>query len=236
MERKPIRVEPLKRKRRPEAVIQDKIINYLRQREWFVKPTHGNQYQSGFPDLFAAKRRYGQRWIEVKNPSSYRFTDAQMETFPKMSASDVGIWILTAGDTIEYRKLFGSPNWFTYLPIWKGMRTSEIREYQRPKRPRGGPEMAIQTEIVETLEKDGWLVRETFGSMYQTGFPDVYACKRGEGQRWIEVKNPTGYCFTPAQMETFPKLTAEGVGIWILTSAKQIERLGDKPNWMTYVK
>lgn len=228
----------MKTRRRPEDIIQEAIVRFLVAREWFVRPTHGNQYQSGFPDLFAAKRRYGQRWIEVKNPESYKFTPAQLETFPKMSAADVGIWILTAGDQREYDKLFNRPNWFTYLSIWGNMRAGrgKQKEYKLPKRPGGGPEMDIQTEIVEKLEKDGWLVRETYGCMYQTGFPDVYACKKGEGQRWIEVKNPKSYRFTPAQMETFPRLTAEGVGIWILTSASQLSRLGESPNWMSYVK
>lgn len=233
--RKPIKVEALKKTRRPEEIIQDAIIRYLLAREWFVRATHGNQYQSGFPDLFAAKRRYGQRWIEVKNPESYKFTPAQLETFPKMSGADVGIWILTAGDDREYKKLFNRPNWFTYLPVWGNMRVSKIKEYTPPKRPRGGPEMDIQTEIVNELTNDGWLVRETYGCMYQTGFPDVYACKKGHGQRWIEIKNPKSYRFTPAQMETFPRLTAEGVGIWILTSASQLDQLDGKPNWMTYV-
>jgi len=101
----------------PEAVIQDAIIKFLRERGWFVNPTHGNMYMRGFPDLYACKRRYGPRWIEVKNPEAYSFTPAQIEMFPRFSAEGVGIWILTAATQREYDKLFKPPNWWTYLKI-----------------------------------------------------------------------------------------------------------------------
>lgn len=80
-----------------------------------MKSTHGNIYSWGFPDLYAAHLRYGPRWIEVKNPKRYQFTAAQMDTFPKMTEHGVGIWILTGATEDEYRKLFGPPNWESYL-------------------------------------------------------------------------------------------------------------------------
>ena len=108
-----------KKKKGPEAIIQEAIIGFLRAREWFVKETHGNMYQMGFPDLYAAHYRYGARWIEVKNPDSYKFTTAQLEDFPKFTAAKVGIWILVAATESEYEKLFKAANWHHYLPEWK---------------------------------------------------------------------------------------------------------------------
>lgn len=101
----------------PEAKIQDAIIKELRYREWLVKETHGTMFQSGFPDLFAAHTLYGQRWIEVKNPVSYKFTPAQLEWFPKFAAAHVGIWILTSAEPHELAKLMGPPNWHTFLKL-----------------------------------------------------------------------------------------------------------------------
>lgn len=93
----------------------------LRYREWFVKPTHGNMYSSGFPDLYCSHKRYGIRWIEVKLPDmkGSRFTAAQYETFPAMAAAGSGIWILTGDSEAEYGKLFKSCNWHVYMYMGK---------------------------------------------------------------------------------------------------------------------
>jgi hypothetical protein len=108
-----------RKKGRPEAKIQDAIIKKLRYLEWLVKPTHGNAYQSGFPDLFAAHVKYGQRWIEVKNAAAYSFTPAQIEWFPQFSAAQCGIWILVSDSDEEIKKLMAPPNWHTYMKgIW----------------------------------------------------------------------------------------------------------------------
>lgn len=108
-----------KSKKGPEAKIQADIIAYLRNLGWFVKATHGGMFQSGFPDLFACHSRYGQRWIEVKNPKSYKFTAAQLEDFPKICANGSGVWIMVAATDKEYAKLFKSYNWYHYLDIYK---------------------------------------------------------------------------------------------------------------------
>jgi len=65
----------------------------------------------------------------------------------------------------------------------------------------------------------------THGNLYQRGFPDLYATHFKFGPRWIEVKLPNmkGSRFTPAQMESFPKLRANGTRIWILTAATESE-------------
>ena len=104
-----------KPKKGPEAKIQEAIIKKLTLLGWFVKSTHGNMYQSGFPDLFCCHSRYGQRWVEVKNPSNYKFTPAQVENFPKFSANGSPIWILVSDSDSEIDKLFGPENWYQYL-------------------------------------------------------------------------------------------------------------------------
>lgn len=98
-------------KRGPEAIIQRDIVAFLRARNWHVMETHGNLYQAGFPDLYAFCSRYRQRWIEVKNPLSYKFQQSQLDNFPKMG----DVWILVAATEFEYNKLFKPPNWTTYL-------------------------------------------------------------------------------------------------------------------------
>lgn len=103
------------RKNGPEAQIQQELIKFLRYREWYVMETHGNMYQKGFPDLYTTHRKYGIRWVEVKQPTGYSFTQAQMETFPLLSANGTGIWILSAATEMEYQKLWAPPNWHIYL-------------------------------------------------------------------------------------------------------------------------
>lgn len=99
----------------PEAKIQEEIIRYLRERKWHVMPTHGNMYQHGFPDLYIAQRRYGSRWVEIKNPKSFKFTPAQWEHFLLLIAAGIGIWIMTAATDEEYAKLFQKPNLWIYM-------------------------------------------------------------------------------------------------------------------------
>lgn len=106
---------PIRSKKGPEAIIQADIIKFLLERGWFVKNIHGNMYQSGLPDLFAAKKRYGSRWIEVKNPTSFKFTPAQWEDFPRMVVEGVRIWIMVAATQAEYDKLFEEPNLWKYM-------------------------------------------------------------------------------------------------------------------------
>ncbi len=99
----------------PEAKIQAAIVRRLTLEGWYVMVTHGNMFQSGFPDLYATHSRYGPRWIEVKNPLSFKFTPAQMECFPKLSANGTRIWILVSDSDEEYAKLFQEANWYMYL-------------------------------------------------------------------------------------------------------------------------
>lgn len=103
----------------PEEKILQAITEFLKLRDWFVKRTHGNMYQSGFPDLYCTHKSYGPRWVEVKNPLKYSFTPAQRETFPLLAANGTQIWILTAATEEEYQKLFKRGNWWHFLEIMK---------------------------------------------------------------------------------------------------------------------
>jgi hypothetical protein len=99
----------------PEAIIQAALVKYLNIRDWNVMETHGNLYQRGFPDLYCTHEKHKQRWIEVKNPDAYSFTNSQIEFFPLISKGCNGIWILTAATDEEYQKLWEPPNWWKYL-------------------------------------------------------------------------------------------------------------------------
>ena len=105
----------------PEAKVQQKVIDFLRAREWFVKRVVGNMYQSGLPDLFACHSKYGHRWVEIKLPGmkGSKFTSAQLDTFPKLGTNGSGVWVLTAATEDEYNKLWHAPNWYQYLPVMK---------------------------------------------------------------------------------------------------------------------
>ena len=109
---------------RPEARIQSDLLDWLRMRQWFCKPTHGNAYQDGFPDIFACHHNYGQRWIEVKLPDmkGSKFQASQLRDFPLICANGSGVWVLTGANQREYDKLFKPCNWHQFLPIWKNMR------------------------------------------------------------------------------------------------------------------
>lgn len=110
-------MEPAKIKsnKKPENIIRDAIRTKLMSYGWHVFVTHGNAYQSGFPDLYAIHKKYGYRWIEVKQPVKYQFTVAQRQNFPLFSSCSIGIWILTSADDYEIDKLFKPANWWQYI-------------------------------------------------------------------------------------------------------------------------
>lgn len=109
-----MRTPKIRESKGPEAKIQANLKKYLELRGWHVMETHGNLFQRGFPDLYCTHPTHKQRWIEVKNASSYQFTPAQLENFPLISKG-AGIWILVAATPEEYKKLFSPPNWSAYL-------------------------------------------------------------------------------------------------------------------------
>lgn len=121
---------PFVAKRNEEATTQNHLITYLRAREWLVKVTHGNGYQSGFPDLFATHPVYKMRWIEVKVATQFSFTKAQVQDFPRMEASGSPIWVLNDATDIEYAKLFKPSNFqFYFSAFLAGI--SDINKWSR---------------------------------------------------------------------------------------------------------
>ena len=109
-------MKKIRPKHGPEWVIQRDLMRYLRQRGWHVERTHGNLFQQGFPDLYVSHKEFGQRWIDVKNPVSYRYTKAQIQKWPIWDSYGIGIWIITGATEADYDKLFQPPNWQEY---WK---------------------------------------------------------------------------------------------------------------------
>lgn len=100
----------------PEWHIQKKLIAYMRDRDWMVERLIGNALQTGIPDLYCRHRKWGERWIDVKNSERYSFTKAQRIKWPIWEHFNCGIWILTGATQEEYAKLFQPPNWRQY---WK---------------------------------------------------------------------------------------------------------------------
>lgn len=101
------------------------------------------------------------------------------------------------------------------------------------------PEDIIRDAIYDYMRLRGWYVMKTHGSMYQSGFPDLWTTHRRYGPRWVEIKKPgmKGSVFTPAQMDCFPQICANGSGVWILTAATESEynKLFERYNWHTYL-
>ena len=105
--------------------------------------------------------------------------------------------------------------------------------------PKKQPELesSIQKKIITMLKSKGWFVKVTNGNMYQTGFPDLYATHSDYKARWIEVKRPVGYKIQPSQMRDFPKMCANGSGVWIMSAATEFEykKLFKPCNWWKYI-
>ena len=96
----------------------------------------------------------------------------------------------------------------------------------KPKRyGKSGPEAEIQRDVIALLLRKGWYVVRVPGSKLLSGMPDLFATHSSYGQRLIEIKLPNmeGSRFTPAQLDRFPKLVANGSGVWILTAATEYE-------------
>jgi hypothetical protein len=222
----------------PEAIIEKKATYNLRARGWFVKKCHGNEFQSGFPDNFACHRMYGSRWIEFKCPTGSRLEESQVKTFERFGEKKVGVWVLTSFENNELDKLLKPYNWYQYLDTFKVVTRSRERKEKEERESRkgsSGPEREIQEAIKTALTEQGWYCKDTHGNIYSYGFPDIYACHREWGARWIEVKNPRGYVFTPSQLETFPLMWAHGCGVWVLTSPEEIPKLFKPANWYQYL-
>ena len=143
-------MEPLQKKQIPlEAKIEKDFLGTMMLRGWYFIKTHGNKYQSGFPDLYGIHSHYGTRWVELKRENG-RFTDAQMYVFPKFAQKKIGVWVITGEHA--YDSLHGPANWGTFLLNARSGRA------QKPiKRiPKSGPEGKIQDEIIAKLTREDW--------------------------------------------------------------------------------
>lgn len=118
-----------------------------------------------------------------------------------------------------------------------------------PKKPnrRGrsvkGPEAKIEQEIIDYLKVRDWFVQRLHGSTFQAGMPDLFACCKMSKVgivRLIEVKDPKrkGNVFTPAQLEMFPKICANGGTVHVLTGAtkEEYDKLFEPSNWYQYLQ
>jgi len=101
--------------KKQETLISEDVQRFLRARDWFVIKTHGNMYQSGLPDLYAAHSIHGSRWIELKRPDQHQFGTRQLEVFAALASKKVGVWVMTAATDSEYSKLFRPPNIGVYV-------------------------------------------------------------------------------------------------------------------------
>lgn len=111
----------------PEWHIRADVIKFLVARGWHVEIMVGSAFQTGIPDLYCYCRKWGERWIDVKQPVRYTFTKAQRRKWPIWESVGIGIWILTAATQAEYDKLFKPPNWRAYWkPSWKTPTQDEI--------------------------------------------------------------------------------------------------------------
>jgi hypothetical protein len=100
----------------PETRIRTRLKAFMEERGWRVDITHGNKYQSGFPDLHTYHLEHGLRWIDTKNPGSYKYTTPQIKLWPKWELVGCGVWILFEGDHKNYNLLFQPPN---FREFWK---------------------------------------------------------------------------------------------------------------------
>lgn len=78
------------------------------------------------------------------------------------------------------------------------------------------PEWLIQQSLLKLLRSRDWFVIVCHASSIFKGVPDLYACHKEYGIRWIEVKVKGQYRFTKDQLKTFPKLHSNGAPIHIL--------------------
>lgn len=85
------------------------------------------------------------------------------------------------------------------------------------------------------MNKLGWHVEKTHGSLYQQGWPDLYAMHLAHGQRWIEMKRKGTGALENSQAKKFSIWRKFGLGVWILTGPEDYSLLFKAPNWHIYL-
>ena len=102
--------KPKVKRNNPEEKIQNKIRKILKADGWVTEKMHGNQYQSGIPDLYCFHRKHGHRWVEIKTEKG-RLTHAQGVTFKAWEKAGLGVYILTHHSEINLLTDGSEPNW-----------------------------------------------------------------------------------------------------------------------------
>ncbi len=116
----------------PEWHIRRDVREMLETRGWMVEIMVGSAFQTGVPDLYCFNRKWGERWIDTKDPDRYTFTKAQRYKWPLWEKAGVGIWILTAATQEQYDLLFKPPNWRQFVKkSWKMPTQEEIDQMLR---------------------------------------------------------------------------------------------------------
>lgn len=105
----------IKQAKGPEWYIQQRIIKYLRDRQWKVKVMAAHKFMWAVPDLLASHRKEGPRFIEVKNPENFSFTDAQTQEFPQWISHGLPIYVLCEANQENYDRLFKESNLWLYM-------------------------------------------------------------------------------------------------------------------------
>jgi hypothetical protein len=119
----------------------------------------------------------------------------------------------------------------------------------KPFKARGGrkPETKRQKEWIRFLTARGWVVKETHGSAYSSGWPDLFIFRRiGKAKtwrpgdhKWIDIKivRSGKIHLTEAQHKFWPIMLNNGQGVWILTevSDREYKKLFGPPNLVDYM-
>ena len=98
-------------------------------------------------------------------------------------------------------------------------------------------EKSREKQLRDWMFIKGWHTIKLHGSTFQSGLPDLYCMHKLYGQRWIEVKTPTGV-LSMKQCEQFLKWWQHGVHVYILTGVSDYNKLfapSDLNNWVEKV-
>ena len=97
----------------PEQAGAKRLKTLMQRAGWEIDKTHGNVYMKGWPDYYAAHKRFGTRWIETKASGTGQLSLGQIEFFNRWTRAGVGIWVLR--DEKDYPWLFERPNWHLWI-------------------------------------------------------------------------------------------------------------------------
>lgn len=173
-----------------------------------VLKTHSHGFQAGWPAYYCAQA--GKHWwIHDANV----LTQHKYNRFLRWKAAGVDLR-LPAGTNELFTNLVPQADDSPYDP---GLGF--------------GPEAEICKQLKLKAISEGWVCDKTFGTVYQTGWPDYYCAHKDHGAFWLEVKSPRG-SLEASQYAMFTKLEKVGIPVFILTDPEQFPSLFKQPpNW-----